>query len=123
MFNWYKPEFPGDLGEALNPDVSVRPKGVVEKCTLCHHRLQKAREEASAAHRPLAEGDYMPACVEVCPSGAMYFGDLEDGNSSVAQLAHSPRAFRLLEELGTKPKVIYLAEGEWSGGNGNASKT
>ncbi len=117
MFNWYKPAFPGDFAQALNPDVSVRPKGVVEKCTLCHHRLLKAREEARAANRPLAEGDYLPACVEVCPAGAMYFGDLEDPNSSVAELVRSPRAFHLLEELGTRPKITYLAEGEWSGGN------
>lgn len=118
MFNWYKPEFPGDLTQALNPDVSVRPKGVVEKCTLCHHRLQRARDEARAASRPLAEGDYIPACVEACPAGAMYFGDREDPASTVAELERGPRAFRLLEELGTKPKVMYLAEGEWSGGDG-----
>ncbi len=116
MFNWYKPEWPGEFAEALNPDVSVRPKGVVEKCTFCHHRLMKARDEARAANRPLAEGEYTPACVEVCPAGAMYFGDLEDPDSAVAQLGRHPRAFKLLEELGTKPKVTYLSEGEWSGG-------
>lgn len=122
MFNWYKPEFPGDFREALSPDVSVRPKGVVEKCTLCHHRLQRARDEARVADRPLADGDYVPACVEACPAGAMYFGDLEDPHSAVTQLTHSPRLFRLLEELGTKPKIMYLAEGEWSGGSGEARK-
>ena len=116
MFNWYKPEWPGDFAEALNPDVSVRPKGVVEKCTFCHHRLLKARDEARAANRPLAEGEYIPACVEVCPAGAMYFGDLEDPDSAVSQLGRHTRAFKLLEELGTKPKVTYLSEGEWSGG-------
>ncbi len=122
MFNWYKPQFPGELAQALNPDVSVRPKGVVEKCTLCHHRLQKAKDEARMANRPLVEGDYVPACVEVCPAGAMYFGDLEDPESTVSTLARTNRAFRLLEELGTKPKVIYLAEGEWSGGDGERSR-
>lgn len=115
MFNWYAPQFDGDFREALNPDVSVRPKGVVEKCTLCHHRLLKAREEARAENRPVGEGEYMPACVEICPAGAMYFGDLEEPSSTVNELERSPRAFRLLEELGSKPKVIYLAEGEWSG--------
>ncbi len=118
VFNWYRPEFPGELAQALNPDVSVRPKGVAEKCTLCHHRLQIARENARAIGRPLAEGDYVPACVEACPAGAMYFGDLDDPNSTPSRLARSPRAFRPLEELGTKPKVTYLAEGEWSGGTG-----
>ena len=116
-FNWRQPELAGDLGEALNPDVSLRTKGVVEKCTLCHHRLIKARERARIENRPLVEGDYVPACAEVCPSGAITFGDLEDANSAASQLAHGPRAFELLEELGTHPKVIYLDEGEWSGGD------
>ena len=113
-FNWYPPDWPAPMEASHNPDVSVRPKGVVEKCTFCHHRLQKARAKAIAENRPLAPGEYTPACVESCPSKAMVFGDLDDPNSEVAQLARSPRAFRLLEELGTKPKVIYLAEGERS---------
>ncbi|MBI1749325.1 MAG: 4Fe-4S dicluster domain-containing protein [Acidobacteria bacterium] len=116
MFNWYRPEFRGELQLALNPDVTVRPKGVVEKCTLCHHRLMQAKESVRAEGRPLAEGDYVPACVEICPAGAMYFGDLEDPESRVAQLVRSPRAFRYLEELGTEPKVIFLSQGEWAGG-------
>lgn len=115
-FNWYRPEFPGQLSNALNPDVSVRPKGVVEKCTLCHHRLLHAREQADSEGRPLAEGDYVPACVEVCPANAMYFGDLDDPGSQVAQLVRTPRSFHYLEELGTEPKISYLSEGEWSGG-------
>lgn len=108
-FNWlrYQREAPGQ-----NPDVSVRPKGVVEKCTFCHHRLQKARERALAERRDLAPGEYVPACAETCPSRAITFGDLSDPGSEVARLARSPRAFRLGEELGTKPKVIYLSETE-----------
>ena len=115
-FNWQRPEFPGELRQALNPDVSVRPKGVVEKCTLCHHRLIKAREQARAENRPLAEDDYVPACVEICPAEAMYFGDLDDPNCRVSELARGARAFHYLEELGTEPKVIFLSEGEWTGG-------
>jgi molybdopterin-containing oxidoreductase family iron-sulfur binding subunit len=108
-FNWlrYQKEAPGQ-----NPDVSVRPKGVVEKCTFCHHRLQKARERARAEGRDLAAGDYVTACTEVCPTRAITFGDLLDEGSEVARLARSPRAFRLGEELGTRPKVFYLAEME-----------
>jgi molybdopterin-containing oxidoreductase family iron-sulfur binding subunit len=111
-FNWrvYQREGPGQ-----NPDVSVRPKGVVEKCTFCHHRLQKARERALAERREMAPGEYVPACAEACPARAIVFGDLSDPGGEVSRLAHSPRAFRLQEELGTKPKVIYLTEGEGRG--------
>lgn len=111
-FNWYRYQKEA-LGQ--NPDVSVRPKGVVEKCTFCHHRLQKARERALAEGREVAPGEYVPACVEACPTRAIVFGDLSDPNSEVSKLARSPRAFRLQEELGTKPKVIYLTEGEGRG--------
>lgn len=111
FFNWREPEFPKELKPHLNPDVSLRPKGVTEKCTFCHHRLQHARERVKAEGRELKEGDFVPACVEACPAQAMYFGDLDDPNSTVSKLAGSPRAFRLQEELGTRPKVIYLKEG------------
>ena len=110
-FNWYEPSWPEDLGLALNPDVSVRPKGVVEKCTFCHHRLQKARDRARAEGRELEAGEYVPACAEACPTRAITFGDLDDPSSEVAALARSTRVFRLLEDLGTEPKVFYLREG------------
>ena len=111
-FNWrvYQKDGPGQ-----NPDVSLRPKGVVEKCTFCHHRLQKARERALAQGRKLTEGDYVTACAEACPARAIVFGDLSDPSSEVSKLARSRRAFRLGEELGTKPKVIYLSEGDGHG--------
>lgn len=111
VFNWKKPEWPREMQAGLNPDVSVRPDGVTEKCTFCHHRLQKAREEARAEGRPFDPGDYVPACVESCPARAIYFGDLDNPESAVSKLGRSPRAFRLLEELGTQPKVVYLSEG------------
>jgi molybdopterin-containing oxidoreductase family iron-sulfur binding subunit len=114
-FNWSRAQWPQPMEQGLSPDVSLRPKGVVEKCTFCHHRLQRARDRARAENRPLREGDYLPACVETCPAEAMVFGDLEDPASAVSRLARSPRAFRLLEDLGTEPKVVYLSKGE-SGG-------
>lgn len=114
-FNWTRPEWPEPMEQCLNPDVSVRPRGVVEKCSFCHHRLQQAKDLARFEKRPLREGDYVPACVQGCPAGAMFFGDLDDPRNAVSLLAESPRAFRLLEELGTHPKVIYLSKGE-SGG-------
>lgn len=110
-FNWYRPQWPEPLSRHLNPDVSVRPKGVVEKCTFCHHRLLRARQTARKERRPLRPGDYVPACVEACPAGAMFFGDLSNPAEEVSRLAASRRAFKLLEDLGTQPKVIYLREG------------
>ena len=112
QFNFKLPEWPEPMQDCLSPDVSVRPRGVVEKCSFCHHRLMRARDLARMEGRPLRDGDYMPACVESCPAEAMSFGDLDDPRSMVSRLAGGPRAFRLLEELGTKPKVIYLSKGE-----------
>jgi Fe-S-cluster-containing dehydrogenase component len=112
LFNWHTPEWPEPLTSLRNPDVSVRPKGVVEKCTFCHHRLMRAREQARAEGRELSSENYVPACVQTCPAEAMVFGDLDDPISEAAVLARSPRAFRWMEELGTRPKVVYLREGE-----------
>jgi molybdopterin-containing oxidoreductase family iron-sulfur binding subunit len=111
-FNWQAPSWPADLREALNPDFAIRPTGVVEMCDFCHHRLQHAREEARADGREVrGEGEYVPACVQACPARALIFGDLDDPNTAASRLAHSPRAFRMLEDLGTAPKVYYLKEG------------
>lgn len=111
-FNWFKPSWPDGMERQHNPDVTVRYNGVVEKCTFCHHRLQKARDLARYEGRELGPNDYIPACVQTCPSEAMYFGDLDNPKSTVSILARSKRAFHLLEDLGTHPKVIYLNEGE-----------
>jgi len=107
-FNWYAPEWPAAERQHLNPDVSVRPRGVIEKCTFCHHRLQKAREDARAEGRELREADYQPACAEVCPTQAIVFGDLDNPRHQVSELKDDPRSMRLMEDLGTQPKVYYL---------------
>jgi len=109
-FNWSRPRYPKSSLPMLNPDVSTRPVGVVEKCSFCHHRLQRVRETARAESRPLREEDYVPACAENCPTGAIVFGDLDNPRHRVARLSKDPRAYRLLEDLGTQPKVYYLAE-------------
>ncbi len=121
-FNWQEIEYPGHLKQAVNPDVAIRTLGVIEKCTFCAHRLQKARDQARADDRELAEGDYVPACVQACPAKARTFGDLDNTEHAVAKLSRSPRAFRLLPELGTHPKVIYLQEGAWTSDYGHAVK-
>jgi Fe-S-cluster-containing dehydrogenase component len=110
-FNWYGPEFPEEMQAALNPDVPVRPRGVIEKCTFCVQRLNKAKRKAEEEGRELRDAELvlLPACNEVCPASARYFGDLDDPESTVSRLAHSPRAWTLLEHMGTFPKVIYLS--------------
>lgn len=109
VFNWSKPEWPADLMTCVNPDVSLRMVGVVEKCSFCSHRLLKAREEAAIEERELEDGDYLPACAEICPADAIYFGDLEQRESEVYELSRSARASRIMDDLGTEPKVFYLS--------------
>lgn len=112
FFNWKKPDWPETYLQWLNPDVATRPKGVVEKCTFCSHRIRKVRERAKDEGREIKDEELvrLPACAEACPTGAITFGNLADPESTVSQLASSPRAFRLAEHLGTEPKVIYLAK-------------
>jgi molybdopterin-containing oxidoreductase family iron-sulfur binding subunit len=112
VFNWSEPQWPEALRAHSNPDVTLRPVGVVEKCTFCSHRLQKARDDAACEGREVGDQDYQPACVEICPAEAMIFGDLEDEDSEVSTAARSPRAHHPLEELGTQPAVYYLDERE-----------
>jgi molybdopterin-containing oxidoreductase family iron-sulfur binding subunit len=110
-FNWSEPQWPESFKNLLNPDVATRPEGVIEKCTFCSHRLRKARETARLAERELADAELqkLPACAQSCPANAITFGDLADSTSLVSRLSRSPRVFRLLEHLGARPKVFYLA--------------
>jgi molybdopterin-containing oxidoreductase family iron-sulfur binding subunit len=100
------------LEEQLNPDVSVRTSGIMEKCTFCVQRIHKAQDRAKDENREVRDGEIQPACAQSCPAEAMVFGDLSNPNSKVSRLAKSNRGFRLLEELGTRPRVIYLKEGD-----------
>ena len=108
FFNWHDYRANGMLRLYENPDVSTRSAGVVEKCTFCHHRLQRSLERARAEKRPFRANEYVPACAETCPAEAIEFGDLDDPNSRVSRLRRGPRARTLLPELGTNPKVTYL---------------
>jgi molybdopterin-containing oxidoreductase family iron-sulfur binding subunit len=111
-FNWTSPEWPDSYRSFLNPDVATRPSGIVEKCTFCSHRLQRVHEQARLEERTPRDDELrrLPACSQACPADAIAFGDLADPSTEVSQLAGSPRAFRLLEHLGTKPKVVYLSK-------------
>jgi molybdopterin-containing oxidoreductase family iron-sulfur binding subunit len=118
-FNWWdgyalaKP-FPKGLERGLSPEVSPRMRGVVEKCTFCHHRLMRAKTLAYAeGRRELEELEYQTSCTEICPVQAITFGDLNNPGHEVSKLKKSPYAFRLLERLGTDPKVYYISSKDW----------
>ncbi|MFB3904425.1 MAG: 4Fe-4S dicluster domain-containing protein [Acidobacteriota bacterium] len=93
----------------FNPEVTVRSRGVMEKCTFCVQRIAAARQAARARGRKLVDGDIRTACQQACPAGAIVFGDLNDPESRVHQLAHSARGYKALVELGVGPAVTYLA--------------
>ncbi|MFQ5513151.1 MAG: 4Fe-4S dicluster domain-containing protein [Myxococcota bacterium] len=95
-------------GLALNPDVTVRGKGVMEKCTFCVQRISAAKDHAIAEGRDVVEGEVVPACVQTCPSQAIVFGNLREPGSHVRKLRSDPRAYRALEFLYTRPAVSYL---------------
>ena len=115
-FNWFDPIWPEGMEKVLTPYASTRPRGVVEKCTFCHHRFMAAKEQARMNGEDpteLAEDAYIPACAEICPTGAIKFGDLNNPEHEVSKLAASENAFRLLAKLGTDPQVYYYSKREW----------
>lgn len=112
-FNWYaynKRAFPAPLHLQLNPDVTVRSRGVMEKCTFCIQRIRSAQHTARLEDRPLADGDVVTACAQACPSGALTFGNVKDGTSRVARAKQDPRGYHILEDLNVRPAVTYLAK-------------
>ena len=118
-FNWYRYtnnkafdfNAVSDLGKlVLNPDVTVRERGVVEKCSFCVQRIQETKLTAKLEGRAVADGDVQPACVQSCPSNALIFGDMNDKESKVSKMKEDPRNYHLLEELHTLPSVGYLTK-------------
>ena len=107
-FNFWEPEWPQPLDNQLNPDVTVRSKGIIEKCTFCVQRINGTKRDAKLQGRALQDGEIQPACAQSCPTTALVFGDLNDPNSTASRLAQSERQYSLLENLGTSPAVIYL---------------
>ena len=107
-FNWFEAEFPEPMNLQLNPDVTARSAGVMEKCTFCVQRIQGGREEARDAARPMRDGDVTPACAQTCPAEAIVFGDLNDPDSRVSRLSSNDRAYHVLDEVNTRPAIAYL---------------
>ena len=108
FFNFFNPSWGKPLHLQLNPDVSLREVGVMEKCTFCVQRIKGAQIQAKAEERSLKDGELQTACAQACPARALVFGDLDDPESEVSRLARSPRGSKLLEDLGTRPNVTYL---------------
>ena len=115
FFNFWEPAWPDSLKNQLNPDVTVRSRGIMEKCTFCIQRIRRTTREADKEGREVKDGarELNPACVNACPTETLIFGDLNDQESKVSRLREKEtgpdgRAYRLLEELGTEPNVTYL---------------
>ena len=98
------------LDLAFNPEVTVRPRGVMEKCTFCVQRIRNGVQIAKDDGRTLEDGEIRPACAVACPAEAIVFGDLKDPNSRVSQLSRSNRGYKVLEDLGTRPSITYMVE-------------
>jgi molybdopterin-containing oxidoreductase family iron-sulfur binding subunit len=123
-FNWFgygeqdrkQYAFPEPLNWQLNPDVTVRGKGVMEKCSFCVQRIREAENRAALEHRDMQADEFTVACAQACPSRAITFGDAADPNWSVAQLAKDRRAYHVFEELNTFTAVVYLKKVNHSAG-------
>jgi molybdopterin-containing oxidoreductase family iron-sulfur binding subunit len=127
FYSYYESSWPEPLEQQLNPDLSVRDKGVMEKCTFCVQRIRTAKDKAYMDDRPVRDGDVVTACAQACPTSAIVFGDTMDKDSLVSKLwknhqvergvyqdtKHAKkdadlRGYRIFEELNVDPSVMYL---------------
>jgi MoCo/4Fe-4S cofactor protein with predicted Tat translocation signal len=110
-FNFF--EYNGEVSGArqmgMNPDVTVRSRGIMEKCTYCVQRIERKRIDTRIAGRAIADGELVTACQQGCPAGAITFGSLNDPEAKVTKLHANPRRYDLLHEIGTRPRTAYLA--------------
>ncbi|MGD9031266.1 MAG: 4Fe-4S dicluster domain-containing protein [Desulfobacteraceae bacterium] len=107
-FNWFSWTWPEPLNLQLNPDVTVRSKGVMEKCSFCIQRIKEAHGMAKDEKRKIMDGEIQPACLQTCPTGVFTFGNLVDKQSQVRKMVEDRRAYQVMGYLNTKPAVIYL---------------
>jgi Fe-S-cluster-containing dehydrogenase component len=120
-FLQYSDEATETLKAQRNPEVTVRARGVMEKCTYCVQRVTRARLLSEKSGRPLADGDVVTACQSACPTGAIHFGDIADPHSAVSRAKASPRHYTLLGELNTRPRTTYLARVAAADGDADAA--
>ncbi len=118
VFNWRDWPRPVPLDNSLNPDVTVRRRGVMEKCMFCIQRIRRAEDIAHSEGRKVRDGEVLPACAQACPAYAIVFGRLDDPQSQVSKLARNGRGYILLEELDTEPRITYLKGDSNHGNNG-----
>jgi len=118
-FNWFRYNdndrfdyhFNNDLGKmVINPDVTVRTRGVMEKCSFCIQRIQAGKLSAKRENRKISDGEVTTACATACPSNAIVFGDMNDPNSEISKLYKNERSYHMLEEIGIKPSVAYMTK-------------
>ncbi|MBU1822710.1 MAG: molybdopterin oxidoreductase, partial [Bacteroidetes bacterium] len=121
-FNWFKYfdndnfdyHFNNDLGKmVINPEVTVRSRGVIEKCSMCVQRIQDGKLTAKKERRRPVDGEIITACAQTCPSNAITFGDMNDPESKISKLLEverEGRAFHMLEEINVRPQVSYLTK-------------
>lgn len=107
-FNWFQNRFSEPLNLQLNPDVTVREKGVMEKCNFCRQRIRAGKDMAKDEGRLPHDGEIVTACMQTCPTNAIVFGDLNDPNSQVSKLARQERSYRAIEHIKTRPAIHYL---------------
>jgi len=105
----YRPEVSPVDKMINNPDVTVRSRGIMEKCTYCVQRIERARIDSRVEGRMIADGEIQTACQQSCPTGAIEFGSLNDPNSKISKAHQDERRYDLLHELSTRPRTVYLA--------------
>ncbi len=127
FFNFWEPSWPESLTNQLNPDVTVRSRGIMEKCTFCIQRIRRSTRDAKLDGRELEDGarELNPACVNACPTDTLVFGDLNDPDSRVAKMNEKEmgdhgRGYHMLGELGTEPNVLYLKKVDKDAKEGHA---
>ncbi|GAB5518483.1 MAG: TAT-variant-translocated molybdopterin oxidoreductase [Rhodothermales bacterium] len=108
FYNWTK-DLPDTVRMQLNPNVTVRSRGVMEKCSFCIQRVRKAQQQASLEDRTLRDGDVVTACQQACPAGAITFGDMNDPNSAITRMKQNERRYELLPQINVKPRNSYMA--------------